>query len=158
MLLTSLCLVGCGSGAKTVTTEVEEPEVQEPDPFNLSVYRWSNRPLVLISPADDPRLAEQDELLAERSAGLVDRDMVVVRLAGDAGEISEPATVEPRRLEPDEVTALRERFDVAADEFAVILVGKDGGEKRRDSQPVAMEQIFDEIDAMPMRHREASGG
>jgi hypothetical protein len=36
----------------------------------------------------------------------------------------------------------------------VILVGKDGTEKRRNAAPVTARSIFDTIDAMPMRQRE----
>jgi len=43
---------------------------------------------------------------------------------------------------------------VAPDAFRVVLVGKDGTEKRRDAEPVAARSLFDTIDAMPMRQRE----
>ncbi|NMG19341.1 hypothetical protein DP116_07665 [Brasilonema bromeliae SPC951] len=35
-----------------------------------------------------------------------------------------------------------------------VLVGKDGGVKRRETTPVQAKAIFDEIDAMPMRRQE----
>ena len=55
---------------------------------------------------------------------------------------------------------LRDRFDVPDDAFRVVLVGKDGTEKRREAEPVSARSVFDTIDAMPMRQREMqeSGG
>jgi hypothetical protein len=41
-----------------------------------------------------------------------------------------------------------------ASSFAVVLVGKDGGEKRRSNDVVAVEELFAQIDAMPMRQSE----
>ncbi|MCS4120976.1 hypothetical protein GGP45_001318 [Salinibacter ruber] len=40
------------------------------------------------------------------------------------------------------------------DAFRVVLVGKDGTEKRREAEPVSARSVFDTIDAMPMRQRE----
>jgi len=39
-------------------------------------------------------------------------------------------------------------------EFAVILIGRDGGEKARWTEPVAATEIWERIDAMPMRRAE----
>jgi hypothetical protein len=36
----------------------------------------------------------------------------------------------------------------------VILVGKDGTEKRREQTPIELADIFNQIDAMPMRQQE----
>lgn len=44
------------------------------------------------------------------------------------------------------------RFGAPA--FAVSLIGKDGGEKLRRSTPLAPEELFALVDAMPMRREE----
>lgn len=49
---------------------------------------------------------------------------------------------------------LRASFETGKDEFALRLVGKDGGVKRASSTVVAMRDIYDQIDAMPMRQQE----
>ncbi|MEO0602488.1 MAG: DUF4174 domain-containing protein, partial [Myxococcota bacterium] len=54
----------------------------------------------------------------------------------------------------DRASDLRRRFDVAPEAFAVILVGLDGGEKRREAEPLDAPGLFATIDAMPMRARE----
>jgi hypothetical protein len=38
--------------------------------------------------------------------------------------------------------------------FAVVLIGRDGGEKARWTEPVAATEIWERIDAMPMRRSE----
>ena len=51
-------------------------------------------------------------------------------------------------------TDTRERHGVAADEFAVVLIGRDGGEKLRSTSPIPAAELFGKIDEMPMRRRE----
>ena len=46
------------------------------------------------------------------------------------------------------------RFHVASNQFAVNLIGKDGGEKLRKRIPIAAETLNATIDAMPMRQNE----
>ena len=50
--------------------------------------------------------------------------------------------------------SLRKRYNVNQGEFAVILVGKDGGIKLNRQNETRLEEIFDLIDAMPMRREE----
>lgn len=40
------------------------------------------------------------------------------------------------------------------DDFAVLLVGKDGGVKRRANDPVNLNELFAQIDRLPMRRAE----
>lgn len=54
----------------------------------------------------------------------------------------------------EEQRRLRERYGIAEGQFAVILIGKDGGEKLRRLEHVPIETIFALIDTMPMRRRE----
>lgn len=66
--------------------------------------------------------------------------------------------VRQRVLFDKEGRATRERHMVLVvipgERFAVLLVGKDGGEKHRWTTPVLMKEIFGLVDAMPMRRRE----
>lgn len=39
-------------------------------------------------------------------------------------------------------------------DFEAILVGLDGGEKMRTTKPISTQDLFDNIDSMPMRQRE----
>ena len=41
-------------------------------------------------------------------------------------------------------------------DFSVLLIGKDGGVKRRSTEVLDAWEFFDQIDTMPMRQREMS--
>jgi hypothetical protein len=132
--------------------------------FDLSSFQWSHRPLLIFAPSSEaPSYQEQRQRLASESvrAGLVDRDMVVVHLIGvPSGRLVRPTVrgaASEQPLSAEDVEALRERFEVPADVFVVVLVGKDGTEKRRDPSPVSAKALFETIDAMPMRQREMRG-
>lgn len=116
----------------------------------LEQFLWENRPLVIFAPNDtDTRLLNQRAMLVAHIEGLRDRDMVVIAVIG-----SEKAMPELGPRPQASANAFRERFDVSADDFTVILVGKDGTEKARSTAPVLPEAVFQIIDRMPMRQRE----
>ena len=50
--------------------------------------------------------------------------------------------------------ALRDRYSVGSEDFAVLLIGKDGGVKRRAGLNTDLSEIFLQIDGMPMRQQE----
>lgn len=115
----------------------------------LETLRWEKRVLVVFA-ADAVAAARQ--LAALPARGLAERDMVVlvvpregaVRIAGQSVD-AVPS--------PD---ALRRHFRVTPEApFVAVLVGKDGGEKTRQSEPVSAAALFGLIDAMPMRQQEA---
>ena len=49
---------------------------------------------------------------------------------------------------------VRSHFHIDSSAFTVLLIGKDGGEKLRSNIPVAMNQLNQTIDSMPMRQQE----
>lgn len=99
----------------------------------LSDFAWEKRPILVFSPADDPRLAAQLDAFRDGAAALVDRDNVVIVDTGVESGL--------RRVYRPEG-------------FTVILVGKDGGEKLRRRRVVAVEELNALIDTMPMRRNE----
>ena len=109
-------------------------------PDILRRERWHHRLLLVFTPAmDDGRLVQQRAALAD--PGIDERDLVAVVVAGDPKPGSQDA-------------ALRAAFGVAPDRFAAILVGKDGGEKRRADRPISAASLFETIDRMPMARQE----
>ena len=97
-------------------------------------YRWKNRVLLIFGDPTTDKFQAQKTILAGNPEGLEDRDMVI--------------------LEPPQTNTLAERYKVDPKNFTVILVGKDGGEKLRQEEPVTLDQLFGLIDQMPMRRRE----
>ena len=102
--------------------------------LNLKDYRWKNRVLLTFGNPTSDKLQNQKAILATDPDGLEDRDMVI--------------------LEPPQTNTLAKRYKVDPKNFMVILVGKDGGEKLRQEEPVTLDQLFGLIDQMPMRQRE----
>lgn len=121
----------------------------------LDIYRWQNRLLLAFSPSgDDGRLADVQALAHTHAYEFRERDLILGTVLNGEGILEE------RDLETDEANRLRERYDVHPREFVVLLVGKDGGVKLRVNRPPAPAEVFDLIDAMPMRQLEMreSGG
>ena len=106
---------------------------------SLATEQWDKRVVIVFGPEGDGKVREQIDLLTSDQKGLEDRDMVVLAVSGNQVEtkfgVSKPGAP-----------------------FSVILVGKDGGEKLRRSDPISREDLFGTIDAMPMRQREMKSG
>lgn len=106
--------------------------------------------LVVASPNElDPRSTLQIGHLLARYDDLAARDLRIVNLTSrQAGRMA------GRTLSTRQVSDLRSRWQLPAGEWAVVLVGKDGGVKERWSSIVEPSEVFGKIDAMPMRLRE----
>jgi hypothetical protein len=119
----------------------------------LAVMRGSSRPLLIFYPQmqndRSPALQAQLSLLRRHEAELKERDVVVVLVP------EEPSVQDVSRGQGQ---SLRAKFGVESDRFAVVLVGKDGGEKFRSHAPVTIEKLDALIDAMPMRQQEVRDG
>ena len=111
----------------------------------LSAWRWKSRLLLVFAPSEaNLQLAEQRNILALGQAGGRERDIVVIEIVGEkAADNLDAAT-------------LRSRYAAPRGAFAVILIGKDGGEKLRRTEPLDSEALFSVIDRMPMRRQEAA--
>lgn len=116
----------------------------------FEAFEWENRLLLVFAPAaDDPRLRQQNEILDTVGAGLADRDMRIIRLRPDAA-----VTVDGMAVEAPAATEIYRDFDIDNSEFAVLLIGKDGTLKMKQTAPAATDAVFDLIDSMPMRQLE----
>ncbi len=107
--------------------------------MNVEHYRWKNRLLLLFAPSEDePLFQRQYQNFVGREVELEQRDMLVLPIIG-ANDGAEEA---------------RSQFHVGPTAFVVMLIGKDGTVKRRSEQPVALDDIFAQVDSMPMRQGE----
>jgi hypothetical protein len=103
---------------------------------DLTSYHDKNRVLIaLASSQSDPRLARQQELNAQAGSGFVERDLVFIP-------------------ETDASGPLHRQFGVNAKSFRIFLIGKDGHTALERSEPISLNEIFQVIDAMPMRRDE----
>tara|TARA_Y100000588_G_scaffold370343_1_gene440347 strand:+ start:323 stop:772 length:450 start_codon:yes stop_codon:yes gene_type:complete len=121
----------------------------------LAEYRWSYRPVLVFAPSQqDQNFTDQMRAIRQQIGSAYERDIMHISVAGetvdlDAADLSDTAP----QLSFD-ATDLRRKYGVNDDQFVVVLVGKDGGEKGRWDEPVNMGEIFSLIDTMPMRQRE----
>ncbi|MFD1343477.1 DUF4174 domain-containing protein [Litorisediminicola beolgyonensis] len=112
----------------------------DPETRSLVGLKWENRPVVIFAPSRaHPGYGKQRKILEEVRDGLIDRDIVVLS-----------------DTDPAQEGALRDRY--GAHEFEVLLIGKDGAIKLRRTEPVSAQELFETIDAMPMRQREMKDG
>ena len=120
------------------------------DSVDLSAYHWRNRLLFLFAPSeeDPPYLSLKSEI-EHQANGVLDRDLLVVHVP-EKGE----GRFGKERLSPGQVLALWKHLSASPGQFTTILVGKDGGEKFRQTGIIRLEEIFQIIDAMPMRQQE----
>ena len=81
---------------------------------------------------------------------MLDRDLLLFLLLPEHGFVGDQAL--PART----VAQLRAQLGVTPEDRLLILIGKDGGEKRRGELRTNLRDIFLQIDAMPMRRDEVS--
>lgn len=107
----------------------------------VAAMRWEKRVLLVrASGANDPSLLAQRRILQRWRAGAAERDLVLVEVQGE--------TVVGAS---DTAAQLRRRYRLPATGFMVVLIGKDGGVKLRQTRPIAAAALEETIDAMPMR-------
>jgi hypothetical protein len=119
----------------------------------LQEYKWNNRVLLVFSEnPEDQNYKQQFELLKGNENGLKERDLIVLTVFPDRVEIKNSTQA------PDiSANVLRQYYKVNKS-FAVVLIGKDGGEKKRTQTILNPEELFGIIDAMPMRRAEMEKG
>jgi hypothetical protein len=122
----------------------------EPARIDLREYRWKNRLVLIFAPSrENTHYLKQGSEFEGKAEELDGRDIIVFELI-EAGQ----SKVDETNLTGEQQLSLRSEFDVAADDFEVILIGKDGTVKLREKQPVLSSDLFALIDGMPMRIEE----
>lgn len=117
--------------------------------IDLDNYRWKNRLVLIFAPFGKESSYLKQKLEFEgKSKELENRDIVMIELLKSDGSM-----IDKVPISDDQQLSLREKFDVAED-FLIILIGKDGTIKLRSEQPVLSEDLFVLIDGMPMRKEE----
>jgi hypothetical protein len=137
-------------------TAVAATAQQAPQDLLTALHHLA-RPVLIFASPGDMRATEQYTALLQHGDASHDRQVHVILVTAlpithVEGGGADPAT---SIATPAEQEALRKRFHVRPDAFAVILVGKDGGEKMRSDKPIPWETLESTIDAMPMRQTES---
>ena len=112
--------------------------------------------VLLVFGAGDFRLEDQWKILAVERNEVAQRDLVTVLITEVPAATQNGEGPARAFFSAAEQHAARTRFHVPKNEFTVILIGKDGGEKLRSNKPISWQNLQSTIDAMPMRQAEAS--
>ena len=133
---------------------IEIQQIRTYAAFDIDAMRDRGRPLVVFATdARDPRAARQIAAATKEAEGFADREITLVVVYDEGASFAGQ-----RPLSKRDCDALRDRFarnrKGAKDGFTALLVGKDGGVKRTAHDPITCEELFAQIDAMPMRRRE----
>ncbi len=125
---------------------------------SLSSLKDKNRVLLVFAPStQSPDFQRQLVILHRYASGIKERDLVAIPVVVQAGDTTGADTLRnlypPVASDTDQID-LRHRFHVPTGEFMVILIGKDGGEKLRQTSPISAEKLSTVIDAMPGRQDE----
>jgi len=144
-------LAACLLGALAITSTLQS-NVVTPDP--LAQYRWTHRLIVIDVPdtaAGRSALEKLRVALEASKADVLERDLLFVSV-GDV-----PADADPSipALAPSQRVAIRGRIDLHGGEAELVLIGKDGGVKARQSGAFDLPRLLAIIDTMPMRRAEA---
>lgn len=120
-------------------------------------WRWKHRVLLVWS-TEEAAHDQAVEGVREAWAGWTSRDMILVLLTPTGGfEVQDfidggPVGAGFGRLDSK---AIATRFGISIEDgIRTALVGKDGGVKERWPRVVEPAEVFDLVDAMPMRMRE----
>ncbi|MBW3165808.1 DUF4174 domain-containing protein [Ferrimonas balearica] len=149
-----LSLIGRGIGLAILMFSLHPtvmPVTVQGDPLNS--LRWHHRALVVFTPTDQhPHWQDQQAHLDGMLAGLRERDLLVFEVVGES------VSMEGRDLPHSDAQQWREDFIAPNDRFTLVLIGKDGEVKMHQDRPVDEAELFELIDAMPMRMHERGMG
>ncbi len=102
--------------------------------MSFSFFQFDNSRKILIFGNDQALVKAQQRWLMKDSTGITERDIDIIKVKEGSNLLSQ--------------------YGVASNQFTIILIGKDGGEKFRSLKPETSETLFAIIDAMPMRQSE----
>ena len=123
---------------------------RETTAIDLTQFQWKNRLLFLFAEdANDPFFKNIQSQIMAQKAEVDDRDLIVFEVPAQG-----PARMNTNTLDRKEADSIRNHFAIPSDEYSLILVGKDGGIKRKSKDRVDLSDVFELIDSMPMRQRE----
>lgn len=116
----------------------------------LVAERWKTRPVVVVVPQADDALLRKVRATQDDTAGreaFREREMALYTVVDGRGSRN------GRALNAAQTAALLRALQLDARGPAFVLVGKDGGVKMRQGADVDLQEVFAEIDRMPMRQR-----
>lgn len=134
-----LPIVGLALAAALSRAQAPRPSLAQ----QLRASHWQKRVLLIGAPtAGQAEFQQQQKLLAAVPDQLRERDLVVLALPYD-------------QLSAADRQYWQQALKQSLTQFSVVLIGKDGGVKRTENQPITIAELFGTVDKMPMRQQEA---
>ncbi|MEL6275978.1 MAG: DUF4174 domain-containing protein [Bacteroidota bacterium] len=118
---------------------------------NIDQYRWENRLILVFTPnVQHPTYLQQVAELAPQSEALADRKLLLFTFTPQ-GQLLNEDCLGPR----ENSLAIYDKYGISTTDYTVLLIGLDGGVKRKVRNEVVNPQSFFKlIDTMPMRRAE----
>ncbi|MEM8953317.1 MAG: DUF4174 domain-containing protein [Verrucomicrobiota bacterium] len=122
----------------------------------LADYRWDNRIILMMIPTESKTVRTQvEKVLIARRDDIADRDLVVLDLSPNISKDKTKGAELVHLTSQSEANAIRKKFGLESSSQPVfVLIGKDGGEKSRQTGRLDLSALFTLIDTMPMRRQE----
>ena len=111
---------------------------------HLSDFKWKNRVLVVVTNEKE----EIKDLIKIHNIGLNEREFVVIQLD------DEKAFIDYTKMSKRFSKSILKKVKNISQEVYFVLIGKDGRIKNLFSKNTGMNEIFSEVDKMPMRINE----
>ncbi len=124
---------------------------QPQDMPDLSDYQWKNRLVLIFAPTPEAEPYQQLISQIEKDQPqLIDRDIKVFHFLEEGQSYVGDQTINATNT--DEI---RQEYRIQQGKTTVVLIGKDGGEKKRQmGTEIDLKSLYTLIDSMPMRRRE----
>lgn len=108
----------------------------------LRESRWKKRVLLIAAPTTEQAdFKAQKALLKANEKELAERDCLVLEVLYE-------------QLSAADQQLLTQKTGIKPPQFAVVLIGKDGGVKQKSNRPISPAELFGTVDKMPMRREE----
>ena len=109
---------------------------------DFDLLRSGRAPVLVFAPSrKSPPYQEQVRLLDASREAFEERDALIIYVLHEG-----PSIVDGDRMEAQAASALRSRYGVGEDAFAVVLVNDDGTERKRYTAPVKADALLAALD------------
>lgn len=109
--------------------------IHESRASQLDDWKWKNRVLIVVGPAEDSAVRQQRQIYQSAANGMSERQIVLTEALDDTARSRE----------------IRSRVSADGKRFHAFLIGKDGHVALSSDKPLSADYLFQRIDAMPMR-------
>ena len=137
-----LLLTSCSSISNYITYHIGiRSSMNIHDINNLSDLKWKYRPLIISSPNISTQLTISNKQLIERN-------IAVINIKNNISYLNNMP------MSHAFLNSVNKKIDSLNKNIKIILIGLDGNIKKKYSEDININQIFQDIDSMPMRIHE----